>query len=340
MEYLAVAEAAKKWGISEVQVRKYCRDNRIPSAKYESGVWWIPANAKQPDRSSLVPKVEVELPVLAKRIQNQKKKRNFHGLYDYVQIYLTYSSSRMASNRLTRNQVESIFRKGKVKEAFEPIKVSDCVEVLNHCVCVDFIIDRIGEPLTEKFIQRLHYLLMFGTVDHRKERVVPGVYRNSKVALRFDDISPSKEIADRINLLISDYEKKKEFDLKHILDFHVSFEKIFPFEDGNGRIGRLIMFKECLRRDVMPFVIDDKRRKQYIMGIRSWHEDRFELMQVAYAAQERFEKVVSLCKLGEYRSKEFQDMYACIEQQLPVYEIEDDFEEIQERTSRSKKKRR
>lgn len=193
-----------------------------------------------------------------------------------------------------------IFRKGKVKEAFEPIKVSDCVEVLNHCVCVDFIIDRIGEPLTEKFIQRLHYLLMFGTVDHRKERVVPGVYRNSKVALRFDDISPSKEIADRINLLISDYEKKTEFDLKHILDFHVSFEKIFPFEDGNGRIGRLIMFKECLRRDIMPFVIDDKRRKQYIMGIRSWHEDRFELMQVAYAAQERFEKVVALCKLGEW----------------------------------------
>ena len=339
MEYLAVSEAARKWGISVVQVRKYCRDNRIPSAKYENGLWWIPANAKQPDRSSLIPKVEVELPVLAKRLQSQKKKRNFHGLYDYVQIYLTYSSSRMASNRLTRNQVESIFRKGKVKEAFEPIKVSDCVEVLNHCVCVDYIIDRIGEPLTEKFIQRLHYLLMFGTVDHRKERVVPGVYRNSKVEPRFDDIAPSKEIADRINHLIATYEQKKEFDLKQILDFHVAFVKVFPFEDGNGRIGRLLMFKECLRRDVMPFIIDDKRRKQYLIGIRSWYEDKFDLMQVAYAAQERFERVVALCKLGEYRSKEFQDMYALIDRELPV-ENYDDNDDDQEQVPNFRRNRR
>lgn len=339
MDYIAVSAAAKKWRISEVQVRKYCRDNRIPSAKYENGVWWIPATAKVPDRSSHIPKVEVELPILAKRLKNQKKKGNYHGLYDYVQIYFTYSSSRMASNRLTRNQVESIFRKGKVKEAFEPVKVSDCVEVLNHCVCIDYILDRIGEPLSEKFILKLHYTLMFGTVDHRKEQVVPGVYRSKKVEPRFDDISPAQEIKGRLLKLIAEYESQKEFELKQILDFHVQFEKIFPFEDGNGRIGRLIMFKECLRRDVMPFIIDDKRRKQYLVGIRSWPEDRFDLMQVAYASQERFEKVVALCKLGEYRRRDFQDLYALVEQELPAGDS-DDLDDEPEQIPKNRKQRR
>lgn len=181
MDYISVVEAAKKWNVSEVLVRKYCREHRVSKAKLRDGVWLIPADAPKPDRTSLPPKDVVELPILAKRLMHQKSKRNFHGLYDYVQIYFTYSSSRLASNRLTRNQVESIFRKGKVRESFEPLKVSDCIEVLNHQFCVDSILDQIGEPLSEKLIRNIHYMLMFGTVDMRKNRVTPGVYRSSKV---------------------------------------------------------------------------------------------------------------------------------------------------------------
>ena len=116
------------------------------------------------------------LPPLAVKLKRQKTKKNYHGLYDYVQIDLTYSSSRMASNRLTRGQVETIFRKGKVRESFEPLKVSDLVEVMNHCVCIDYVLDHVSDPLSQKLIQDLHYKLMFGTVDHRKELVNPGVY--------------------------------------------------------------------------------------------------------------------------------------------------------------------
>lgn len=334
MDYISAVEAAKKWNVSEVLVRKYCREHRVPKAKFRDGVWLIPADTPKPDRTSLPPKEAVELPILAKRLMHQKSKRNFHGLYDYVQIYFTYSSCRMASNRLTRNQVESIFRKGKVRESFEPMKVSDCIEVLNHLFCVDSILDQIGEPLSEKLIRNIHYMLMFGTVDMRKNRVVAGAYRSSKVPLRYKETPEAQMIPDKMDELIDAYEEQPEKDLKAILDFHVQFERIVPFEDGNGRVGRLIMFKECLRHDIMPFIIDDKHRAQYLSGIASWPKDRFELLQVACTAQERFEQVVARCKLGEYRQMGFEDMYATLEEELPVEELEGG------KKKRSTKKRR
>ena len=160
MNYISVKETAAKWGISQTQVRKYCTQDRIPKAKCQDGIWLIPEKAKKPEKMTAPVAGPAELPPLAVKLIRQKKKKSFHGLYDYVQIDLTYSSSRMASNRLTRGQVESIFRKGKVRESFEPMKVSDLIETMNHCVCVDYILDHIAEPLTQKLIQHLHYLLL------------------------------------------------------------------------------------------------------------------------------------------------------------------------------------
>ena len=177
MEYITIKEAAKKWGVSEVIARKYCRENRIPGAKPGDKGWEIPKRAKKPEK--LPGRVaEPYIPPLAKKLIHQKTKKNYHGLYDSVVTDLTYSSCRLASNRLTWNQVDSIFRKGKVEVAFEPMKVSDCIEVQNHIFCVDFIIDRVGEPLTERLIAQLHYQLTVGTIDHRKGLVTPGGYRD------------------------------------------------------------------------------------------------------------------------------------------------------------------
>lgn len=213
------------------------------------------------------------MPELAKKLQNQKKKRNFHGLYDFTIIDLTYSSSRMASVRLTRQQVESIFRKGKIRESFEPLKVSDIIEVLNHIHCVDYILDHVMEPLTQKFIRKIHEILMAGTVDAYREQVRPGEYRTVTSRPRDRELLPADKIHSSLAELITTYEHQTEIERNHILDFHVRFEEIFPFEDGNGRVGRLILFKECLRHDIMPFIIDDKRRSRYLRGIKEWHED-------------------------------------------------------------------
>ena len=288
MNYIPIKEAADRWGVSEVVARKYCRDHRVPGAVQQNGNWMIPENAKKPEK--IVNKRSAEkLSSVGKKLRHQKSKKNPHGLYDYVMINFTYSSCRMASNRLTRNQVESIYRKGKICQLFEPTKVSDMVEAMNHCVCIDYILDHAGEPLSHKMIMELHYLLMFGTVDHRKKFVTPGVYRTKGILRRNRDMPPAEEIDGRLRELIRNYEDTQEIGINEILDFHVQFERIVPFEDGNGRVGRLILFKECLRQGVTPFIIDDKRRSQYLAGLKEWDDYRITLLEVVTVAQERFE---------------------------------------------------
>ena len=301
MEYITVKEAADKWNTSVQIVRRLCRQERIPGIVQRDGAWLIPEDAKKPDRAEYTVAEATELPSLAKKLIRQKKKKNFHGLYDYVQTDLTYSSSRMASNRLTRQQVETIFKKGKVSVSFEPMKVSDLVEVLNHCVCVDYILDHVEEPLSQKFIKHLHYQLTFGTVDERRKKVTPGQYRTKNSYRTEPFMSPSDRISDKLKVLVAEYESLDEVDRREILDFHVRFERIFPFEDCNGRIGRLIMFKECLRHEVMPFILDDKRRSRYLEGIREWDDDPGILSEVVMEAQSRFDAQIQLQMLAEHR---------------------------------------
>lgn len=301
MQYISTKAASEKWAITEQLIRRYCRQERIPGAIQKEGTWLIPEDAKKPAKIEPVEKEVPELPPLAKKLIRQKKKKNFHGLYDYVQTDLTYSSSRMASNRLTRGQVETIFKKGKVSVSFEPMKVSDLVEVLNHCVCVDYILDHVEEPLSQKFIKHLHYQLTFGTVDERRKKVTPGQYRTKNSYRTEFFMSPSDRISDKLKALIAEYEALEEVDRREILDFHVRFERIFPFEDCNGRIGRLIMFKECLRHEVMPFILDDKRRSRYLEGIREWDNDPSILGEVVMEAQSRFDAQIQLQMLAEHR---------------------------------------
>ncbi|MBQ7231545.1 MAG: Fic family protein [Oscillospiraceae bacterium] len=301
MQYISTKAASEKWSITEQLIRRYCRQERIPGAIQKEGAWLIPEDAKKPAKIEPMEKEVPELPPLAKKLIRQKKKKNFHGLYDYVQTDLTYSSSRMASNRLTRGQVETIFKKGKVSVSFEPMKVSDLVEVLNHCVCVDYILDHVEEPLSQKFIKHLHYQLTFGTVDERRKKVTPGQYRTKNSYRTEPFMSPSDRISDKLKALIAEYESLEEVDRREILDFHVRFERIFPFEDCNGRIGRLIMFKECLRYEVMPFILDDKRRSRYLEGIREWDDDPGILSEVVMEAQSRFDAQIQLQNLAEHR---------------------------------------
>ena len=297
MQYVSPREIAEKLGVSPILVRRLCRQDRIPGAVCKDGVWSIPEDAVRVERTVLEYAEEPELPELAKKLQNQKKKRNFHGLYDFVVIDLTYSSSRMASCRLTRQQVETIFRKGKIRESFEPLKVSDVIEVLNHIHCVNYILDHVMEPLTQKFIRKLHEILMTGTVDAYRQQVRPGEYRTVTSRPRDRELLPVSRINSSLTELIRNYEHQTEIDRNQILDFHVRFEEIFPFEDGNGRVGRLIMFKECLRHGTMPFIIDDKRRSRYLRGIKEWHDDRFEMIDVVMEAQDRFEAQIELQRL-------------------------------------------
>lgn len=313
MKYLSVKEVAEIWEVSEAMIRKYCGQKRIPGAKQKGGVWVIPDTAKKPAGKMASPPRYDKLHPIALKLVRQKTKKNFHGLYDYVQINLAYSSSRMASNRLTRDQVETIFRKGKVRESFEPMKVSDLIEVMNHCVCTDYIIDNLEKPLSVKFIKTLHQMLMYGTVDDRKNKVFPGEFRNTYSNRKDIFIAPIGKINEGLLKLVESYEGLENVTERDIMAFHVHFERIFPFEDGNGRIGRLLMFKECLRHGVMPFILDDKRRNRYLQGLREWDKQPDVLISVVAEAQERFKRQIELQNLGEYRENLFAQAEAELE---------------------------
>lgn len=298
MKYYTVKEIAEIWGITEQSVRRYCSNGRIPGAVQDIHGWQIPCDVHKPGKEAV--RTKPTLPQLANRMQKQKNKNNYHGLYDYIQIYFTYCSSRMASNRLTMDQIELIFRKGKVISRFEPLKVSDCIEAMNHSVCVDFIIDHVMDKLDAKFIKKLHYLLMFGSVDDRLEKVTPGEFRTESVTRPGRILPPAHTINSSLRSIILDYEGIDEPELSDILNFHVEFEMLMPFRDGNGRIGRLLMFKECLRHGIMPFVLDDKNRSTYLEGIKKWSGRRKVLTELVEDAQERFAKEVKYHELHKH----------------------------------------
>jgi hypothetical protein len=301
MIYYNVKETAELWKISPQMVRRLCLDGRVTGAVLTDKGWIIPDFAEKPDK--LDSEAEITLPDFTRKLQSQKRNRkNYHGLYDAVQINLTYSSSRMASNRLTRDQVEHIFKKGKLIGKFEPTKVSDCIEVLNHFLCVDHIIDHAMDPLDVKLIRRLHYLLMYGSVDARLKRVSPGEFRTGPLVQKGRNGVNASEITRELKSLLDDYSGIVQPDLSDILNLHVMFERIAPFRDGNGRVGRLLMFKECLRYGVDPFILHDKKRSVYLDGIKLWdnYRTRKILIDLATDEQEDFKAMVTLCNLRSY----------------------------------------
>jgi hypothetical protein len=291
---------AKAWNLTGQQVRIYCRNGRIPGAVMQNGTWMVPENAVRPDRKERsAPKIQ-ELQPTAQMLARQMTTRSFHGIYVFVQINLAYRSGRLASVRLTRQCTSDVYKKGNVIVGLEPLKVSDLIETLNHFSTFEYLLKRINEPLTDRLIQEVHFRLTQGTVDAQKQRVNPGEYRTAESKQTWRPKLSAGEIRNSLKQLIADYEALPTKERREILDFHVRFERLAPFDDYNGRVGRLIMFKECLRHDVMPFIIDDKRRTDYLEGIRQWDQDRSILTDIVLDCQARFEAQIELQNLREY----------------------------------------
>ena len=300
MDYLTAKEVSILWDTSEQMVRRYCRDGRISGAFQKEGIWYVPDGTERPARK----KVEApEVPSFVKQLQRQRTKKVYHGLYDYIQINFCYSSNRMASNRLMLSQVEDIYKKGKVSAGFEPIKVDDLIEAYNHIASVSYIIDTATTRLSQAYIRKLHSMLGYGTVAERKLQFHSGEYRKDMCTLGKTKTTQPKNISSQMSELISEYEDFDKVELTQILDFHVRFERIHPFADGNGRLGRLLMFKECLRYEITPFIIDDKRRTEYLKGIREWDMDRTSLFNTCSEAQVRFQAQIDLQKLQSHAQR-------------------------------------
>lgn len=285
MQYLSAAEAAKKWKISERSVRNYCAKGRVEGAVLKGKTWKIPADAEKPQRSNTkTAKAQTLLEILL----YEKAAKYSGGIYHKTQIEMTYNSNHIEGSRLTHDQTRYIFETNTIGVTGEAVNVDDVIETANHFRCIDFIIEHAKSALTEKMIKELHLMLKTGTSDARQEWFAVGAYKKMPNEVGGMATTMPEDVAAEMQALLAAYSAKKAKTLEDILDFHVRFERIHPFQDGNGRVGRLIMFKECLKYGIVPFIIEDNLKMFYYRGLKEWRREKGYLTDTCLTAQDRY----------------------------------------------------
>ncbi len=285
MRYLSAAEAAKKWKISERSVRNYCAKGRVEGAVLKGKTWKIPADAEKPQRintKTAKPRILLEI------LQHEKAARYSGGIYHKTQIEMTYNSNHIEGSRLTHDQTRYIFETNTIGITGEAVNVDDVIETANHFRCIDFIIEHAKSALTEKMIKELHLMLKTGTSDARQDWFAVGAYKKMPNEVGGMATVLPEDVAAEMQTLLAAYSAKKAKTLEDILDFHVRFERIHPFQDGNGRVGRLIMFKECLKYNIVPFIIEDNLKMFYYRGLKEWDREKGYLTDTCLTAQDRY----------------------------------------------------
>ncbi len=285
MRYLSAAEIAKRWNVSERSVRNYCAQGRVIGAFLTGKTWNIPENAEKPERTNK----RKEKPItLLDILKEQKASQYSGGIYHKTQIDLTYNSNHIEGNHLTHDQTRYIFETNTIGVGNEVLNIDDVIETANHFRCIDMIIENAKAVLTEKFIKELHLILKNGTSDSRKDWFAVGDYKKLPNEVGSMETALPEEVADMMKALLTEYNAKEEKSFEDILDFHVKFERIHPFQDGNGRVGRLIMFKECLKYNIVPFIIEDNLKMFYYRGLKKWNNEKGYLTDTCLTAQDKY----------------------------------------------------
>ncbi len=284
MNYLSVSKTAEKWGLSERSVRNYCAQGRIDGAKLIGKTWHIPEDAVKPTHANKKKTTATLLQIL----RQQKQSKINGGIYHKVQIELTYNSNHIEGSRLTHDQTRYIFETNTIGFENEAVNVDDVIETANHFKCINMVIDQATATLSEKLIKELHATLKTGTSDSRLDWFNVGDYKKLPNEVGGTSTTLPEDVADSMRKLLSEYNSTKAKTFDDIVAFHVAFEKIHPFQDGNGRVGRLILFKECLKHNIVPFIIEDDLKLFYYRGLKEWNNEKGYLLDTCLTAQDRF----------------------------------------------------
>ncbi len=283
IKYISVEETAKRWQISERSVRNYCLQGRIVGALLEGKTWYIPSDAEKPHRKT---RHTAKQDTLLSFLKREKEAYLKGGIYHKIQIDLTYNSNHIEGSKLTHEQTRFIFETKTLGVTDEVVRVDDIVETVNHFHCIDLIIEGAHTKLSESFIKQLHYILKSGTTDSRKSWFKVRDYKMLENEVGGDENTKPADVAAAMKSLLTEYNAKSEIGFDDVLDFHVRFEAIHPFQDGNGRIGRLIMFKECLKHNIVPFIITEELKLYYYRGIKNWKNERSYLRDTCLTGQD------------------------------------------------------
>ena len=287
MDYISVSQAAEKWGLSERSIRNYCRQGRIVGAVLNGHSWLIPESAVKPDRKKRQGKVPDDF---LSRLRIEKESGMTGGIYHKIHIELTYNSNHIEGSRLTKDQTRYIFETNTIGISDSSVNVDDIIETANHFRCIDLVIDQAKYVLTEGFIKQLHLTLKNGTSDSRKTWFAVGDYKRLENEVGGIQTAKPEEVPQKMKELLKAYNQTRQKSLDELLQFHYEFERIHPFQDGNGRVGRLILFKECLRNGIIPFIIEDDIKEFYYRGLQEWKNEKGYLRDTCLTAQDRFIK--------------------------------------------------
>lgn len=294
MKFLSVAQTAQKWNLSERTVRNYCANGKIPYAFLTGKKWNIPENAERPQKakkSTPPPRTLLEV------LKAEKASKIKGGIYNKIQVELTYNSNHIEGSKLTHDQTRYIFETNTIGITDSAVNIDDIVETANHFKCIDTVIDNAAKPLSETFIKQLHLTLKNGTSDSRKDWFVVGDYKKYPNEVGGKITVLPEKVPESIKLLISEYNKIKDKTFNDIIRFHYEFECIHPFQDGNGRIGRLILFKECLKNNIVPFIIDENLKMFYYRGLNEWKSEKGYLIDTCLTAQDKFKKYLEYFRI-------------------------------------------
>ena len=291
MDYISVVQFAEKYGISERTARNYCASGKISGAFLTGKTWNIPADAAMPRRG------KGRVSPLLERLRQEREARMKGGIYHRTQIDLTYNSNHIEGSRLSEEQTRRIFETNTLGAVDEALRIDDILETLNHFRCIDYVIEHATEKLTEAHIKQLHAMLKSSTSDSRKQWFAVGDYKRLPNEVGGAETIQPEKVKESMRLLLSSYNGLKQVCFDDVLDFHVKFERIHPFQDGNGRVGRLLMFWQCLQSGIVPFIITEDLRFYYYRGIQHWgHTDGF-LRDTCLTAQDNYKRMLDYFKI-------------------------------------------
>jgi Fic family protein len=290
MNYISVSDFAKKWNVPERTVRNYCAKGKIKGAFLTGKTWNIPEDSGLPEKGT---QKKFSNSMLLNQLKEQKDMKLKGGIYHRTQIDLTYNSNRIEGSKLTQEQTRFIFETNTIGISDESINIDDIIETNNHFRCIDLIIEKAQSKLTESLIKELHFLLKSGTSESRKDWFNVGDYKKFPNEVGGNETCPPKNVAEKMKELLLNYHKKEQKTFEDIVDFHQKFEVTHPFQDGNGRVGRLIMFKECLANAIVPFIIDDELKLFYYRGLQQWDGVKEYLLDTCLSAQDNYKTILN-----------------------------------------------
>lgn len=293
MAFVSVTEYAALHGVSDRTIRNYCISGKLSGAVLTGKTWSIPEEAPLPEKG----KHSQRISPLLQRLREEQEGQIKGGIYHRTQIDLTYNSNHIEGSRLTHDQTRYIFETNTIGIADEAVRVDDIVETVNHFRCIDLIISRAQERLSESLIKELHRILKSGTQDSRKDWFAVGDYKRLPNEVGGIETCRPEDVHKELSALLKEYNAKSRKSFDDLLDFHTRFERIHPFQDGNGRVGRLILFKECLAYGIVPFIITEDLKMYYYRGLHNWPETPGFLRDTCLAAQDSYSALLDYFRI-------------------------------------------